>query len=140
MLKKTVVGILVGFGLTLSVSANELKMEMDTLATSLSMLQHSFLTNDRDMALATVGKFEKDVDAYIGDEKTIRALLPDNLKSKSRIAVKSAELIDKSLDSIREILEDKEMKAINRQMYSQKEFLNIQEQCFRCHNLVRDWK
>jgi hypothetical protein len=141
MLKKILLSGIVSLSIVTSVAAqNELINEMNTLTGSLYEVQRGFLTNDMDSALKSLDTFEKDVSAYLGDETAIKRLLPKKLKHKSNIAINSANMIGKHIQDIRVILKDKDLPMISRQMSSQKAFMEIQYQCFRCHNLVRDWQ
>jgi hypothetical protein len=141
MLKKIVAGTIVSLSLVSSlIASDDLKINMETLASSLSDVQRGFLTNDRTFTQTSLNKFQKEVKDILGEKHHIMSLLPEKIRYKASIAINSAEMIDKSIKEIDTILADKNMRMINRQMKSQKEFLNIQEQCFRCHNLVRDWK
>lgn len=123
-----------------AIAQDELKADMGKMASELSSVQIGFFANDRKGTLASLMALKETVDKSIGDKKTITNLLPEDVKYKSSIAINSAELIDKYIDEIETILKDKDMRMINRQMDSQKAFLEIQKQCFRCHNLVRDWE
>ena len=141
MLKKILVSGLVSLSIVTGVAAQEeLINEMNILTGSLYEIQRGFLTNDKKMALDALSNFERDVKTYIGDEKSIKKLLPKEVQHKSSIAINSANMIGKHVKEIRKTLTDKNITMINRQMRSQKAFLGIQNQCFRCHNLVRDWK
>lgn len=141
MFKKTLLSIVVCVSLASSVNAQEqLKADMVNMAAELSAVEMGFFTNDKKATLASLLSLKKIVDKTIGDKKTITNLLPEEVRYKASIAINSAELIDRSVDQIKEILTDKNMRMINRQMKSQKAFLEIQQQCFRCHNLVRDWE
>ncbi len=141
MLKKILVGGLLSLSIATSASAgSELLNEMNILSGGLYEVQRGFLTNDMDSALKSLDTFEKDVSAYLGDETAIKRLLPKKLKHKSNIAINSANMISKHIQDIREILKDKDLPMVSRQMSSQKAFMEIQYQCFRCHNLVRDWQ
>lgn len=141
MFKKTLLSLVVCVGFTSSaIAQDELKADMGKMASELSSVQIGFFANDRKGTLASLMALKETVDKSIGDKKTITNLLPEDVKYKSSIAINSAELIDKYIDEIETILKDKDMRMINRQMDSQKAFLEIQKQCFRCHNLVRDWE
>jgi len=119
--------------------AVELKEGMNAMSGSLYDLQRSLLTNDKKVALSATKKLRTQLDSVIGNEKTIKALLPEEVKHKSSIAINSAHLIEKAITKIEKTLNDRTMNAINKQMRTQKAYLAIQTQCFRCHNLVRDW-
>ena len=141
MLKKMLVSALISLSVTTCVSAQaELKADMDTLSGSVSAIQQGFFTNDKAFTLEALAKFQKDVKNILGDKHTITNLLPEKLRYKSSIAINSAEMIDKYINEIDDLLNDKNIRMIKRQMKTQKAFLNIQAQCFRCHNLVRDWE
>jgi len=140
MMKKTILGLMISLGLSVTLSANELKQDMGVLASDIYELQVGFLTNDKSAALTAVDKLKGHVKQYLGDKYTVTKLLPAHLKYKSSIAVNSATLIEKNANEIEKVLNDRDMRMINKQMRSQKAFLEIQNQCFRCHNLVRDWQ
>lgn len=141
MLKKILVGGLLSLSIVTSASAGtELLNEMNDLSGGLYEIQRGFLTNNADLTLKSLDNFEKDVKSYLGDEAAIKKLLPKKLKHKSNIAINSANMIGKHIKDIRDVLKDKDLSMMSRQMSSQKAFMEIQYQCFRCHNLVRDWK
>jgi hypothetical protein len=125
-----------------SVSANgyDLKTNMTMLSATFSSVEQGFLTNDKKATLKALDGFKIQVDELLGDKKNIERLLPKNLKHKASMATNTATSIDKYIEEIRVILKDKNMRMINRQNRSQKAFVNIQKQCFRCHNMVRDWE
>ncbi len=141
MLKKTLLSLVVAIGLTSSLGANDqLKADMGTLASALSEVQIGFFTNDKYATLKAAAELKKHVQTTLGDKKKITNLLPADLQYKSSIAINSSEMIAKYIDEIEDILTDRNMRMINKQMKSQKAFVEIQNQCFRCHNLVRDWQ
>jgi len=141
MLKKTLVGLVVCLGLSSGVVASDkLQENMGNLAGSLSSLQMGFLTNDKKMAISSAESLRKHISVYLDDKDAITKLLPSEIQYKSSIAINSAHMINKYALQIEKVLKDKNIRMINRQMRSQKAFLDIQNQCFRCHNLVRDWE
>ena len=141
MFKKTLLSLVVCAGIVSSVSAQEeLRADMGKMAADLSSVQIGFFTNNKKDTLAALMDLKGIVYKTIGDKKTITKLLPEEVRYKSSIAINSAELINRYIDEIEDILKDKNMRMINRQMRSQKAFLEIEKQCFRCHNLVRDWE
>ena len=141
MLKKSLLSIVLSLGLTVSLGANDkLKAEMGQLAGSLSAVQMGFFTNDKKTTLDSVLTLRKEVENFLGNKETIEGLLPENVKHKASIAINSAEMIKKYSDEIIAVLNDRNMRMINKQMKTQKAFTGIQNQCFRCHNLVRDWQ
>lgn len=141
MLNKTfiIIGAILLLSFTMVLQASELKTDMDKLASDVSAMQMGFLTNDKSVTLSALDSLQKHVKQYLGDKDTITKLLPDDLKYKSSIAINSATLIERNAKKIKATLNDRSMRMINKQMSSQKAFLDIQNQCFRCHNLVRDW-
>lgn len=143
MLKKTLMSIVVCLGVASSGVAQDsinLKEGMGALSGSVSALEMGFFTNDKKATLEAVKMLRTNVEKYIGTKERVTKLLPENLRYKSSIAVNSANMIDKYALEIEKSLNDKNMRMINRQMSTQKAFLEIQNQCFRCHNLVRDWE
>ncbi|MEA3370508.1 MAG: hypothetical protein U9Q40_04145 [Campylobacterota bacterium] len=141
MLKKSLVSLLLCAGLASSVGAQEeLKADMGKMAADLSAVQIGFFSNDKKGTLTSLMDLKKIVYKSIGDKDTITKLLPEDIRYKASIAINSAELINRQIEKIEAILKDKNMRMINRQMKSQQAFLEIQQQCFRCHNLVRDWQ
>ena len=140
MLKKTLISLVVSLGLTTGVVASDkLKVDMGKLASSISEAQAALFLNDKAATLAAVIKLRKETKEILGDEKTIKSLLPVEMQYKASIAINSAGLIAKYASQIEDTLNDKNMRMINQQMRTQKAFTDIQNQCFRCHNLVRDW-
>lgn len=141
MLKKTLLSLVLSLGLTVTLGANDkLKAEMAQLSASLSAVQTGFFTNDKQATLASVLTLKKEVTTMLGDKETIKGLLPEAVQHKTSIAINSADMIKKYSDEIIAVLNDRDMRMINKQMRTQKAFAGIQNQCFRCHNLVRDWQ
>jgi len=142
MLKKVLVSGLITLSLATSVNANgfDLKTNMDMLLATFNGVQKGFLTNDKKSTLAALDRFQKEMNELLGDQKNIEKLLPADIKHKASMATNTATSINQYADEIRTILLDKNMRMINRQNRSQKAFVNIQKQCFRCHNMVRDWE
>ena len=141
MLKKGILSLVISLGLTTGLAANDkLKADMGKLAASVSEAQAGFFANDKSATLAAVIKLKKEVRAILGDEKSIKALLPAEIQYKSSIATNTAEMIERYAQQIESTLNDRNMRMINQQMRSQTAFTKILDQCFRCHNLVRDWK
>lgn len=140
MFKKILLSLVLCLGLSSSVIAADLKKDMDELAKNMAELQMGFYTNDKAMTLNIVSKLTKHVEKTFADEETITALLPNELKYKASIAINSAIIIARDLKDIQTTLADKNMRMIRRQIRTQKALINIQNQCFRCHNLVRSWE
>ena len=139
MLKKALISLVVSYGLATSAVAGELKADMDGLASNLVEIQMGFFTNNTELTLKSTKTLKEHVHRVLGNEDAITKLLPENVKHKASIALNSAEIIEKNVKIIEDAYKDPNSRAINKQMKSQKAFIEIQNQCFRCHNLVRDW-
>ena len=140
MLKKTFIGLVISLGLTSTLVAGDLKADMSQISSTTVEAQIGFFTNNKAATLAAIIKLKKQAHDVLSDKKTITSLLPDDVKYKASIAINSAQLIDKYTTQIEKDLNDRSLRMINKQMRTQKAFVEIQKQCFRCHNLVRDWQ
>jgi len=139
MFKKALVSLVVSAGIVSSLNAETLKHDMNILATSLSSVQRAFLLNDREKSVRLLIDLKKNITHTLGNKEKVVNLLPDELKFKSRIAINSGKMINQYIEQIDAIYEDKSLKHIEAQMEAQDALLNIQVQCYKCHNLVRDW-
>ena len=139
MFKKSIAGVVISLSIVSSLNAEVLKQDMDALESSLIAVQHGFLLNDRKTALLLLADFKKNVNKVLGSKEKVVSLLPDKLKNKSSIALNSGKMIDSYLQEIDSIANDKNLTPIKARIKAQEAFLNIQTQCFKCHNLVRDW-
>jgi len=141
MIKIILLSGLIALSVITNVSAkNVTDKKTSSHLNSMYDMQRGFLTNDKKMTLDSLAKFKKEVKASIGDVDVINKLLPENIKHKSSTALNTANMINRHVVEIEKVLTEKNIRMINRQMRSQKAFLDIQNQCFRCHNLVKDWK
>ena len=140
MLKKTLLGLVISLGLSSNLVASDLKADMAQIGATMTEANMGFLTNNKAATLAAIIKLKKEAHGVFTDKKTITALLPDDVKYKASIAINSAQLIEKYTTQIEEDLNNRSLRMINKQMRTQKAFVEIQKQCFRCHNLVRDWQ
>lgn len=140
MFKKALMGLVISYGLATSAVAGDLKTNMAVLSSDLTDIQMSFFMNDMKQTLASTKKLSANVSKILGNEKAVKALLPDAVKNKSGIALNSAEVMERNIKQIEYVLTSPNYSMITKQMESQKAFAEIQNQCFRCHNLVRDWK
>lgn len=139
MLKKSLVSLVISAGIVSSLNAETLKHDMNVLATSLSSVQRAFLLNDRKKSVRLLADLKKNITHTLGSKEKVVNLLPDELKYKSRIAVNSGKMINQYIQQIDEIYGDKSLTNVKAQMEAQDALLNIQVQCYKCHNLVRDW-
>ena len=139
--KKILVSFIVALGLATIVNANDtLKSNMDGMAGSLSAAQMGFFSDSEEAIIASVKDLKAYVNKVVGDEKAIIKLLPENMKYKSAIAIQSANIIKKNIAIMEKNLTDKSVRTIDKHMRTQKAFVEIEKQCFKCHNLVRDWE
>jgi hypothetical protein len=139
MLKKTLVSLVISAGLVSSLGAETLKHDMNVLATSLSTVQRAFLLNDKAKSIRLLADLKKNITHTLGTKEKVVALLPKNLRYRSRIAINSGKMINQYIGEINEVFADKKISNIEAQMETQDTLLNIQAQCYKCHNLVRDW-
>jgi len=142
MLKKILISGLVVLSMSSAINASDydLKTNMYKLNDGLTAVQLGMLTNNPKATLAAVKEFKKEIDELLGDKENIKNLLPEKLKYKASMATNAATSIDKYINEIESACSDKSLKKIERENRTQKAFLNIQHQCFRCHNMVRDWE
>ena len=139
MVKKILVGMVVGASLVSTLSADSLKEGMAKLEGSFLTVQHAYLVNDRDGAMRALGDLRVNVHNYLGSDAKVKSLLPKDLKDREKIGVNSGRLIKKYITNIESIYFSQHLNKIQAQVQAQDELLNIQKQCFKCHNLVRDW-
>ena len=140
MLKKTLIGLVVGASIVSSLSAETLKKDMDGMANSLASVQRGFLLNDRDKTIVLLADLKKKIVHTLGTSKKVLSLLPDSMKYKSRIALNSGKMINTYIGQIDDIYKDHTLTPIKAEVKAQEALVNIQIQCYKCHNLVRDWK
>ena len=136
MFKKLLLGFIVTFTLTSNIIAkDESKSGMELLVADLSEAQMNFFKNDIKASLAAILKLQKNIKNIIGNKERVKELLPIELQYKVSTARNSAVMIKHSINTIISALKDKNMRIQNRQRRTQRAFLEIQSQCFRCHNL-----
>jgi len=140
MLKKVLVGMVVSAGIVSSLGAETLKYDMTVLYNNFASLQRSYFLNDKDQAMRLLADLKMNTHRILGDEKKVIGLLPKGLKDRSKIATTSGRLINEYISEIEAIYYNKNLNAIQAEVQAQKALTNIQVQCYKCHNLVRDWK
>jgi len=140
MMKKTVLTGLVTLGLfTTSVSAYDLKVNMQLLGAEMAVLQQGFMNSDMQGVKVAVEKLAKHSEELLGNQKKFKEMLPENKKNKSSEAVMSAQIIAHNVQIIRDQIENKlNQSGTTRREESQRAYTYIEHACFRCHNLVRD--
>ena len=139
MLKKTLVGLVISAGLVSSLGAESLKYDMEILAANLASTQRAFLLNDKKQSVKLLADLKKSIHHTLGSKEKVVALLPKDVKYRSRIAVHSGRMITQYIDQIDEVFADKKISNLEAEMETQDALLHIQAQCYKCHNLVRDW-
>jgi len=139
-MKKTVLTGLVTLGLfTTSVSAYDLKVNMQLLGAEMAVLQQGFMNSDMQGVKVAVEKLAKHSEELLGNQKKFKEMLPENKKNKSSEAVMSAQIIAHNVQIIRDQIENKlNQSGTTRREESQRAYTYIEHACFRCHNLVRD--
>ena len=143
MKKKLVISVLLILGLATASNAGstyDLKTNMNLLSANFSDVQQGILRNDCDVTEVALKKFKKEVDSLLGDRERMKKLLSKDLKKKAVMATNTANNMDKYIAEMQAAISNKSLKKIDRQNRTQKAYLNIQNQCFRCHNMVRDWE
>lgn len=139
MFKKVLVGTVIGLGMFSSVGAETLKYDMSVLYNNFSAVQRSYFVNNSKQAMKLLTDLKMNTDRVLGNEEKIKALLPSELQHKSKIATTSGRLIMEEINKIEAIYYDKSLNRIQAAVKAQEALTNIQVQCFKCHNLVRDW-
>lgn len=139
-MKKIILTSLVTLGMTVtSVSAYDLKINMQMLGAEMSVLQHGFMYSDMEGVRAAVEKLAKHSEELLGNKEKFKDMLPKNKKHKAGEAVMSAQIIAHNVQIIQDVIENKLNKSgITRREESQRAFTYIEHACFRCHNIVRD--
>ena len=142
MIKKILLTTLVTLGLTAtSVSAYDLKVNMQLLGAEMAVLQNGFMNSDMEGVRAAVEKLSKHSEELLGNKKKFKEMLPESKQHKAGEAVMSAQIISHNVQIIRDAIENKLNKSnITRREESQRAYTYIEHACFRCHNLVRDVK
>lgn len=122
-----------------SLSAYNLKENMNMLNAELSDVRQGFVVSDPEMVKTAIVKFQKHVSELLGDKKTFEDMLPSNKKHKANEAIMSANIINYNVEIILDAIENKHNQSgIARREESQRAYTYIEHACFRCHNLVRD--
>ena len=139
-MKKIILTSLVTLGLTVtSVSAYDLKTNMQLLGAEMAVLQHGFMNSDMEGVSSAIEKLAKHSEELLGNKEKFKEMLPKNKKHKANEAVMSAQIISHNVQIIRDQIENKLNKSgIERRKESQRAYTYIEHACFRCHNLVRD--
>lgn len=140
MLKKIVMGTVASICLVSSLNAANIKQEMNVLTNSLSSVQRAFMENDRDKSIRLLADLKINIHKVLGSEKKVHKLLPDKFQDKTKIALTTGKIINENIYKIEAIYYDESLNALQAQMKSQEVLLDIQRQCFKCHNLIRDWE
>jgi len=141
-MKKILLTTLVTLGLTAtSVSAYELKVNMQLLGAEMAVLQNGFMNSDMQGVKAAVEKLSAHSEELLGNKKKFKEMLPESKKHKAGEAVMSAQIIAHNVQIIQDAIENKlNQSGMTRREESQRAYTYIEHACFRCHNLVRDVK
>lgn len=139
MFKKIVISTIATACLVSGLQADKIKTEMGVLTNSLAAAQRAFMENDRDKSIRLLADLKISIHKVLGSERKVLKLLPKDLQHKKKIALTTGRLINENIDAIQAIYFDESLSNIQAQMKSQEGMLDIQRQCYKCHNLVRDW-
>ena len=140
MLNKILITAVATVCIVSNLSATEkIKTEMGVLTNSLASVQRAFMENDRDKSIRLLADLKISINKVLGSERKVLKLLPKELQEKSKIALNTGRIINENIASIEAIYFDDSLTNIQAQMNSQEKILDIQRQCYKCHNLVRDW-
>jgi len=139
-MKKIILTSLVTLGLAVtSVSAYDLKTNMQLLGAEMAVLQHGFMYSDMQGVSDAIEELSKHSEELLGNKEKFKDMLPKNKKHKAGEAVMSAQIISHNVQIIRDAIENKLNKSgITRRTESQRAYTYIEHACFRCHNIVRD--
>lgn len=122
-----------------SVSAYELKSNMQLLNAELREVQQGFITSDKDGVKSAIEQFAKHANELLGNKEKFEQMLPKNKKHKANEAVMSAQIIAHNVQIILDAVENKYNQSGKlRREESQRAYTYIEHACFRCHNIVRD--
>ena len=122
-----------------SLSAYDLKSNMQLLNTELSEVQRSLIVSDQEGVKKSIERFSKDAQELLGNKERFAAMLPTDKKAKAAEAVMSAQIIDHNVKIILDAIENKDNKSGRvRREAAQTAYTYIEHACFRCHNIVRD--
>jgi len=141
-MKKILLTTLVTLGLAAtSVSAYDLKVNMQLLGAEMAVLQNGFMHSDMQGVKAAIEKLSTHSEELLGNKEKFKDMLPENKKHKAGEAVMSAQIIAHNVQIIQDAIENKLNKSgITRREESQRAYTYIEHACFRCHNIVRDVK
>ncbi|WP_373036484.1 hypothetical protein [Sulfurimonas sp.] len=139
-MKKILLTSVVALALSVtSVSAYELKSNMQLLNAELREVQQGFITSDKDGVKSAIERFAKHANELLGNKEKFEKMLPANKKHKSNEAVMSAQIIAHNVQIILDAVENKYNQSGKlRREESQRAYTYIEHACFRCHNIVRD--
>jgi len=141
-MKKIVLTGLITLGFfSTSVSAYDLKVNMQLLGAEMAVLQQGFINSDMQGVKAAVEKLAKHSQELLGNQKKFKEMLPKNKKNKASEAVMSAQIIAHNVQIIEDAITNKfNQSGLIRREESQRAYTYIEHACFRCHNIVRDTK
>ncbi|MEN8146178.1 MAG: hypothetical protein ABFR02_01005 [Campylobacterota bacterium] len=142
MVKNMVIKTLIVTGLVSGLSAADydLKSNMHQMSMEMHAVQQGIMSNSDEATLDALKRFKSSVNHLLGDTDNITKLLPDSKKAKAPMAVNSAHTINLYMDEISAAINNKELNDLQKHNKIQKAYMDIQGQCFHCHNLARDRK
>ena len=141
-MKKVLVTSVVTLALSVSsLSAYELKSNMQQLNAELREVQQGFISSDKKGVKDAIERFAKTAQELLGNKEKFGDMLPKDKKHKANEAVMSAQIIAHNVQIIRDAIDNKYNRSETiRRENSQRAYTYIEHACFRCHNIVRDVK
>jgi hypothetical protein len=140
MLKNVIISGLVAFMLSAtSLSAYDLKSNMQQLESELIDVQKAFIRSDSEGVRNSINRFAKHSQDLLGNKEKFAQMLPEGKKHKASTAVMSAQIISFNVQIILDSIDNKyNQPGQLRREEAQRAYSYIEGACFRCHNVVRD--
>ena len=122
-----------------SLSAYDLKTNMQLLDADLSAVRNGFIMSDMKGVKESIERFAKHSQELLGNKEAFKDMLPADKKHKANEAVMSAQIIAHNVQIILDQISNKYKQSGKvRREESQRAYTYIEHACFRCHNIVRD--
>ena len=122
-----------------SLSAYDLKVNMQLLNADLNIVKEGFMTSDKEGVGVAIERLAKHTEELLGNQEKFAKMLPEKKKGKAKEAKMSAQIIAHNIQIIRDAIANKfnQSETIRREE-AQRAYTYIEHACFRCHNIVRD--
>jgi len=145
-MKKVINALLAALVLSTAVCSAEeeetfnLKMNMLKLNVELGKAREAMVRNEIGSAIRAFKALKTEAHDLLSNQDRIEALLGEERKHQSYLALEAAKRIGESI----EIIEDafgankNDLSNLKRRVAAQRAYTAIETACFHCHNLVRD--